>query len=448
VQRFVSRPDLEPPSLRLSRSGPGEGRSYFLAPGPGQGKGQGGRMICDDNGELVWFAPDAGGRRSMDFRPQMYQGQPVLTWWEGTITAGVGEGRCVIADRSYRHLHAVQATGGPQADLHEFHLTPHGTALITAYRTVPADLSRLGGPARGFVLAGLAQEIDVATGRLLFQWDSLDHVPLTETQAALQGGGTRVRPFDYFHINSIAPMPDGSLLISARNTCTVYRVARPAGTVIWRLGGRNSSFAMGPGTRFYWQHDARPHGPQDLTLFDDGAAPAKERQSRALQLHLDTAAMRATLTRAYRHPKLLAIAMGNMQVLPGGGVFVGWGMEPYFSEFSASGRLLVDGHFPGGNQSYRAFTQAWTAQPASRPDVAARADRAGTTVYASWNGASTVRAWQVLAGARPDRLRPVAVARRSGFETSTRVSHATWLAVAALGADGAELARSAAVTPR
>ena len=443
VQSFVSRPDLSPPAVEFGHPPAAADRSFFMAAGPGGA--QPGLMIVDARGELVWFSPGPHGKRVMDFRTQSYRGQTVLTWWEGTVTlTGYGMGQGVIAETSYGRLHTVHAGHGLQADLHEFLLTPQGTAFLTAYRTAPADLSALGGPARGYVLAGVAQEIDVATGSVLFEWDSLDHVPVTETRRAFSGG-TQDSPFDYFHINSIAPAPGGGVLISSRHTCTIYLLSRATGRIIWRLGGPRSSFAMGPGTRFYWQHDARPRGDGTVSLFDDGASPAEEKQSRGLVLSLDTAAMRATVARQYVHPAaLLSGAMGNVQYLPDGRVFVGWGTEPYFSEFGADGRLLVDGRLPAGNESYRAFAGQWSGRPLRPPDVAAAGDPyGGMTVYASWNGATGVRAWQVLAGASPGRLLPVAVVPRDGFETRARVGRAAYAAVSALDENGTELARSA-----
>ena len=448
VQSFVSRPDLTPPAVRFGQAPAASDRSFFMAPGPGGG--QAGLMIVDAQGELVWFSPGSSGPRVMDFRTQVYRGQTVLTWWEGTVTAaGYGRGQGVIADTSYRRLATVRAGHGLEADLHEFLLTPEGTAFITAYRTAPADLSALGGPARGFVLAGVAQEIDVATGRVLFEWDSLDHVPVTETRRQFSGG-TQASPFDYFHINSIAPAPGGHVLISARHTWTVYQLSRATGRIAWRLGGVQSDFAMGPGTRFFWQHDARPRGDGLVSLFDDGASPAEEKQSRGLVLQVDTTAMRATVARQYVHPgPLLAGAMGNVQFLPDGRVFVGWGTEPYFSEFTGDGRLLVDGRLPAGNESYRAFADQWSARPATRPDVAAVSDPfGGMIVYASWNGATGVHSWQVLTGASPARLRPAALVPRDGFETGARIARAPYAAASALDENGAELARSAPITPQ
>jgi hypothetical protein len=453
VQHFMSYPGLQPPAVTISRS-PAEVQAtndppyILLAPKgyPASGPGQPGLMILDRSGDLVWFSPSNGSRR-MDLNVQAYQGKPVLTWWEGEVVAGHGYGQAMIADSSYRTIGVVKGGNGLQPDLHEFLITPQNTALVTAYRTVKADLSRLGGKASGWALSGVAQEIDIATGKVLFEWESLDHVPVTDTYQKFSGG-TKSSPFDYFHINSIAVAPDGDLIISSRNTCAVYKVARSSGAVQWRLGGKQSSFKMGTGTRFYWQHHARPHGASTLSLFDDGASPAMEPQSRAILLNLDTSAMTATLKHSYTHPAgLLAANQGSVQVLPDGRIFVGWGDQPYFSEFLPDGTLDLDGQLPAPDQSYRAFTADWTGQPATKPTLAARTSPAGgATVYASWNGSTNVGTWTVLAGKSPSQLVKAGSQERTGFETAITVDTAgSYFAVTAQDASGRQLSRSATV---
>ena len=402
-------------------------------------------MIIDRHGELVWFSPGTARLAKFNLSPQVYRGKPVLTWWEGLVTAGHGDGVLVIADTSYRRLHTITAGQALAADLHEFVVTARDTALITAYRHATADLSAVGGPASGTVLAGVIQEIDIATGNLLFEWDSLDHVSLAETCQAFSGG-TAADPFDYFHINSIQDTADGDLLVSARNTWAAYRIARPGGAVRWRLGGRKSDFTMGPGARFFWQHHARLHSGGLLSLFDDGAAPAEEKQSRGLILKLDTTARTAAVHRQYTHPhrRLLASAMGSTQLLPGGRVLIGWGTEPYFSEFSSGGTLLMDGEIAPGSPTYRAIRGTWTGRPPARPDIAARAHGSSADVYASWNGSTEVHSWTVLAGQTASALEPAGAALRSGFETKITVHRpGPWFAAEARNASGQTLGRSA-----
>ncbi|MGH9067602.1 MAG: arylsulfotransferase family protein [Acidimicrobiales bacterium] len=456
VDHFASRPDLQPPRVSVTRRAgafrpsAGAPRYVFVSPKGYQtdGPGQQGLMMLDTAGNLVWFLPLVGSSSApFDLQVQTYRGKPVLTWWQGKVLAGYGEGLCHLADSSYRQIATVQAGNGLKADLHELNLTPEGTALITAYRTADADLSALGGPAKGQVFACQAQEVDVATGKLLFSWDSLDHVPVTETYAKLPTGKSK-GPFDYFHINSVSLAPDGDLLISARNTWTIYKVSRSTGKIAWRLNGKKSDFAMGKGTNFYWQHHARAHPGGELSLFDDGASPPEEVQSRGIVLRLDTKAGQpatAQLVRQYTHPaKLLADNQGSMQLLGDGRVFVGWGDEPYFSEFTKDGTLVLDGRFPADDQSYRAFTSDWTGHPTESPALAVEGDTTGgTTVYASWNGATELSSWVVLSGKSPSNLTAAGRSRRVGFETVISVvSSDKWFAVAALDRQGKEIGRS------
>jgi len=457
VLHFVSRPDLTPPAITLAHHGStSSDPSYFiLAPAgyPHTGPGTPGLMILDRHGGIVWYSPNTGfpaskGEGRMDLKVQTYRGQPVLTWWQGRVITGYGEGQAMIADSSYRTIATVKAGNGLQVDLHEFVISPQDTALITAYRPVTTNLSTIGGPAKGVALSGVVQEIDIATGQVLFEWSSIDHVPVTDTYVPF-AGGTAKAPFDYLHINSIAIAPDGDLLVSARNTSTIYKVSRKTGKVAWQLGGKRSSFHMGAGTTFWFQHHITPLNATTVSIFDDGGAPPqKEKQSRGILLDLDTGSMRATLKQAYTHPAGLAAAnQGSMQVLADGRVLVGWGNLPYFSEFAARGTLLLDGQFPVGDQSYRAFTASWAGHPDGKPAVAARVNPAGgSVVYASWNGATEVDTWTVRAGRARSALSRVGSQRRSGFETMITVNTAgPFFAVTAQDSQGRTLAQSATV---
>ncbi|HEX5495416.1 MAG TPA: arylsulfotransferase family protein [Mycobacteriales bacterium] len=450
-QHYFSRPDLVPPTVTVTtparRVAPG-----YIVLAPKNTGGQGGPMIVDNTGEVVWFDPDRGAEVT-DARVQKYQGQPVLTWWEGASKHGHGQGSYVLMDTSYHVIARVQAGNGYQGDLHEFRITPRGTALITAYRAESRDLSAVGGPRAGTVLDSVAQEIDIATGKVLFEWHSLDHIPLSESFLPVDNGGTAAEPYDYFHINSVAPGPHGSLLISSRHAHTVYDVNRDDGSVLWRLGGKKSDFTMGPGTQFRWQHDAQQLPDGTITIFDNGDNgddPDAEPTSRALRLRLDTTSMRATLVHAYPHPDgLLASSQGDVQVLPDGHVFVGWGSTGTITEFDRGGRVLLDGAIGGGSKtdSYRAYRMAWTGHP-TEPPVAAATERAdgGSTVWVSWNGATEVASWQLFTGPAPDRLTPAGVTARSGFETRIPVDGTpTFASVRALDGSGAVLASTAVV---
>jgi Arylsulfotransferase (ASST) len=442
-QGFRSRPDLHPPLVTVTASSP------FLAPGdefvaPYAGPGQAGPMILDPSGALVWFKPLPAHLAAANLRVQEFAGRPVLTWWQGDISVhGFGLGEGVIADDTYTDIAHVKAGNGLQADLHDFQLTPQGTALITAYEPIRCNLAAEGGSADGSVTDATLQEIDVRTGLVTFQWTSVDHVGLGESYEHARDSSAAA-PFDFFHLNSIALDRDGSLLVSARNTWAAYDIDRATGRVLWQLGGKRSTFALGAGTHTAWQHDARPLADGSLSLFDNGASPKVHGQSRGVVVRLDAAHRTATLVDQLTHPPpLLADSQGNLQALSNGDWLIGWGQVGDFSELGPEGQLLFDAHFPAHDESYRSLRYVWTGRPAHRPALAVVPAAGGAaTVYASWNGATLVASWRVLVGSSATSLAPVAQSARSGFETAIAVPQATagrTVTVQAIDASGAVL---------
>jgi hypothetical protein len=431
VRAFLSRPDLAPPTVTatlpvsLPAVGRPQGGDYpgfvFLGPGPVSLKGtqQYGPLIVDSDGEPIWFSPVAPGLKVTNFSASQYRGEPVLIWWEGKVQwTGYGEGEAVILDSSYREIARVRAANGRSMDLHGLYVTPEGTALFTCYpRVVKADLSAVGGSRRGQLLESVVQEVDIASGRLLFEWRSLPHVPIERSYFMLQ----KHRPFDYLHVNSVTPTPDGNLLVSGRHAWALYKIERRTGRVIWTLGGKRSDFRMGQGAQFTWQHDARQVSDQLLTVFDNGSDgyTNTEHQSRGLLLDVDESRRTVAVRRAFTGPKELATSMGSVQLLPAGQVVVGWGTASQTTAFQSNGGPLFDLALPKGMFSYRGLWLPWKSTPKHPPAVTAvRDEHSGAKlVYASWNGATEVAGWQVDGGVTADVLRTVGVATRHGFET-------------------------------
>ncbi len=284
----------------------------------------------------------------------------------------------------------------------------------------------------------------------MLEWHSLDHVALEETY---EPQVTRDGNVDYFHLNSIGVDLDGNLLVSARHTSAIYKLDRRTGKVIWRLGGKRSDFRLGPGVSFAYQHDARRHADGTLTLFDNVASLPTDTgiASRSLRLVLNERARTARLVRTYGVDDVrTAWAMGNAQQTKGGGLFVGWGMSPAFTELSPKGKVLFDARFDAKSVSYRAHRSPWVGRPTTRPDVATTTlDSGQTAVYASWNGATEVARWQVLAGSSARDLRVARTVVRRGFETAVALPTQPALrGVVALDRAGAALGRSLTVASR
>jgi hypothetical protein len=419
VWAFRSRPDLSPPAVEVTTTQAHEYTSPgYIFVALKEGAGEHGPMIIDDQGQLVWFGRYRSAR---DFKMQYYQGKPVLTWWEGRVVAGHGAGEHVIFDDSYREIARVRAGNGLRGDLHEFLITPEDTALVVAYALRRTDLSPIGGPKDGMVWEGIVQEVDIQTGKVLFEWHSLEHVGVEESY--IEQPEDPDYAYDYFHINSIDVELDGNLLVCARNTWAVYKLDRKSGQIIWRLDGKKSDFQMGPGSKSAFQHDARRQRDGTITIFDNGGHPKVHDQSRGIVVELDEQKMSAKLVHQYTSPqKRLSTSQGNMQLLPNSNVLIGWGSGPFISEFSHEGELLFEARLLPDGESYRAFRFPWSGHPTDEPAVAVEQgpdDR--VKLYASWNGATGLATWEVLAGPRQSRLESVGSVPRDGFETAMLV---------------------------
>jgi outer membrane protein assembly factor BamB len=455
VQQFHSRPDLLPPQVVVDKQANGQLAGSIVTEVHG-GASQSGPLIFDQHGRIIWFNPlspqPTAEHRAFNVQVAKYDGKPVLAWFEGAVVAAHGQGTYQIVDTRYRPVAQVQAQGGYVGDLHELILTPQGTALFTCYA-----------PAQGKVLVngvmeavpywcGVVQEVDIATGKLLFQWRSDQHVPLDYSYI---GPGVRLGGYwDYFHINAITIDPaDQNLVISSRNTATLYKVNRKTGRVMWRMGGKHNQFRRGKGTHFAFQHDVRLWPGGVMTVFDnEGGPPRFGPQSRALTLAVDEKRLRVQLIRADLHtPPIYSAALGSVQPLSGGDVFVGWGTSSYFTQYDPSGRVLFDGYLAtGGSQgasSYRAFLQPWNGIPTAPPDIAVVRSQGNATVYASWNGASALSRWIVLGGPSHSEMSQLGTANVAGFETGIPLNTSpAAIAVSAVDADGRVLATSNAVT--
>lgn len=453
AQAFSTRPDLRPTEITVTQ------KAGNVAPGliftaPKNGGAARGSMIFDNAGSLVWFRPAAKGKSVIDTRRATYDGKPVITFWEGNGLRGYGYGEAVIVDSAYNEVARVSPGGKKRMDFHEFTVTPRGTALVISYKPVRGSTTSVKGGARNdLIMRNLIQEVDIKTNEVLWEWDSTKAISPSESYLPLPG-----RPevaYDFVHANSVTEDLDGNILVSSRHTHTVYKVDKKTKKIIWKLGGKRSSFKMGKGARFRWQHDAHRRADGTISLFDNASADLadlKKRgtESRGLRLRLDEAGRTASVVREYENPKpQLNNTQGNLQELPNGNQFVGWGgVGNNVSEFSADGKQVFEAKYENRvTESYRAYRYEWSGQPSMPPKAVARKSGNSTAVRVSWNGATTVAAWRVMGGANAQALQPRQVVGRQGFETLLRYGGADAVVVVqALDAAGNVLNQSAPVT--
>ncbi|MHA7648885.1 arylsulfotransferase family protein [Mycobacterium sp. ML4] len=406
-------------TVNVDKPGGGAGYVFFVS-GTTAARAVGGEgrpailVVCDKSGKVVWQRELPAGQTAGNLRVQSYLGKPVLTWWQGLKQGGHGVGASYIADERYNVIDTVTPGGALSSDIHEFRLTPDGHALVTSYQEVVVDLSTVGGPKDGRVYNCVASVIDLASRETLFQWDALAHVPVGDSPAKYSAG----QVLDPYHMNSIALDPAGNLVISLRAMSTVFNVDPRTGTINWRLGGQQSTFALAEGVEFAYQHDVEMPGANMLTLFDNHAEgkagqPGGGSVPSSLKwIRLDPAARTATLLRAQRHPgNLSSGAMGNLQQLPGGTTFGGWGTAAHIAEFAPDGTMLYDAEVDGG--TYRAYLDQWTGRPAEPPKLVF----GGDAVHAVWNGATEVRQWRLLHGPQSTAMTMLSTVDWAGYDT-------------------------------
>ena len=461
VWNFVTAPRLHPMKVSVQVQEPGTVAGlifvgpYAVSQSSSDLVGQTGPLIMDNSGNPVWFLPVSSTNKKQvtDFRVQSYLGQPVLTWWQGTIAGTVPSdlpngtalpgARFYIYNDHYQKIMTVKARNGFTADVHEFLITPQGDALFLATKVVKANLTPYGGVKHGAFVDFEVQEINLRSGKLVFAWDMAKHVPLSASIVPAPTSASQV--WDAYHLNSIDEGQNGALLLSAHDTWAVFEISNPAipggGQVLWQLGGKPetqwhqfsiSNDITGPyDSAFQWQHDAQfqpvagnpPPGQVQLSLFDDACCespyPDPFSPAQGEILNLDFNNMTASVQKSYPHdPSLFPNSQGDVEALSNGDEFVGWGAEPYYSEYTQNGTVLYNVLMPGDDISYRAYHDTWVGLPLTRPSAAVRLVNGSPLVYASWNGSTETVAWRLLAGPNPNALSPVSTTSRTSFETA------------------------------
>lgn len=396
-------------------------------------------------------------------------------------------------------------------DLHEFTITPQGTALLTIYQSYVVrqpGIFRLKDTV--FIWDCLVLEVDLTTKEPLFQWRASDHHALNETYHPIGGTGfSPEHPWDWYHINSVQKDELGNYLVSARYTSTITYINGTSGDIIWVLGGKRNSFqdlSDGQATNTAYQHLARLHsltefpallakeieaqGPnknkdgvtkQLLTTFDNGADGEKsDRPARGALIELtypthggaqgsSLVPLTARLVQSYSHPDhIIALSQGSMQLIPTSNgsdpkVLLGFGYIGVWTEFSADGKVLCDNRFSttrswgqGHVQSYQVLKAPWVGKPSSTPSVARGSGSASNpSVFVSWNGATEVRSWKLQtseehADMDDKKWTDIAETERTGFETKIEyhTDEASFLRVVALDKNGNVLGKSASIDLR
>ncbi|CAM3013504.1 Thaumatin domain-containing protein [Legionella steigerwaltii] len=455
VWSFLSSPQLHPMKVSIAPYTASQLASGLILNAPyafsdESTYGQTGALITDNDGNPIWFRPLSNvSLMNADFKVQLFNGNPVLTFWQGTIATppaytnlpagGAEPGACFyILDNHYNVIKTISALNGFTSDEHEFLITPQNTVLFFGTKVVPMDLTPYGGPQQGAIHDFSIQEIDLATNKLIFFWDALDHIPLTSTHMPASSATESSSVWDPYHLNSLGLISGSNdILFSSRNTWTIYRLNKSTGNFVWQLAGDGTGDFSIPNTQglFSWQHDARLLPGNIISMFDDNCCesdtvPPGTIPSHGLILSLDLTGKVANFQSSYYlNPNVNSSSQGNTQNLANGNKFLGFGSNGYFAEYAAQGNtestswvnVFYSAQMPSDNISYRSYRNTWIGRPDYPPSITVGTANNQTTVYASWNGATEVAGWQVYAGNQPNILDLISSANKNGFETAINV---------------------------
>ncbi|WVO16591.1 hypothetical protein L204_104270 [Cryptococcus depauperatus] len=267
----------------------------------------------------------------------MEQNSALTRRWLGQFNDnGYGNGNASILDQRYQISANISSSfAGSGIDFREVLLTTNKTVLVTIYVNEQCDLSSM--------------------GETIFTWKSIDHI--NPIGCYNEPGSTDISEFNpwiYFHINSIEKSFEGNYLISSRYCHALYLIAASTGEILWTIGSKNSSFAMGDVYSIMLPPLGRTYSPWNRTV---------------------------------------SKSQGSIQQQSNSNYLVGWGQMPFVSEYASDDTLISSVQFGAGNvQGYRILRQRWTAYPATKPIIFVihNSNNDQYEVYTSWNRATEI----------------------------------------------------------
>lgn len=236
-------------------------------------------------------------------------------------------------DRFLNVIDTLRPVNGYFVDFHEGKVWSDSSYIVLATENRVMDLSGVvtGGSPSATIIGAVIQERRFSDGALLFEWKSLDHIPVTDVTDDIKLTDNLI---DYIHVNSVAKDTDGNLIVSCRHTDEVIKIRKSSGQVMWRLGGTSSKgnqFTIVNDTYnnysgFSHQHSALRTKSGNILLFDNGNLRPVPNYARVVEYAVDTIAMTATRVWTWQPPLgVIASSQGSVQELDGGNILIGWG---------------------------------------------------------------------------------------------------------------------------
>ena len=305
-------------------------------------------MITDNKGVPVFYRNVGGSIYDFDLQPG-----GILTYFQYPTT-------CIGLDSSFDIVRKYEAGMGYGVDVHDLIVLPNGHYFIFGKKAINVDMSKIvtGGDPNAQIYDMALQEFD-SNGNQVFQWSALDHYKITDADSNIS---LTDHTIDFVHLNSIYIDSDSNIIISARNLDEITKINHITGDIMWRFGGKNNQFTfINDNIGFSRQHDVRKISNGDITIFDNGVYETPQRSS-FVEYKLDIQNKTAQLVRRYTHSnEVYGETMGNVEELPNGNMFIGWGQSdhPAATEINPQDSIVYEINFSPIYQLYRTFRYNW-----------------------------------------------------------------------------------------
>ena len=286
--------------------------------------------------------------------------------------AGYGKGSVIVMDEHFNVINEVFPKAAMEfsesyAESHDFIYLDDNHFIFSMYSpqivtNIPETLPQ--NPRGARVLATHLQEI--INSDVVWEWISTDYPQFYQT--SVEGNdftNISTQWADYMHCNSIyIDSQDNNLICSFRRQCSIIKINRKNGNVMWTLSGEGDEYSLLTDQKMKFQHFARiftnPDGTKTVTAYDNRTS---EPLSRLVEYKIDESLKRLLSFKEIKGP-YSGSYNGSVQKLESS-YFFNWGgpkMYPGYAditEISEDGSsILFDLFFvksPNNVFSYRAY---------------------------------------------------------------------------------------------
>lgn len=306
-------------------------KGYMLLTASSHNDTTGQCIIMDMSGKVIFNKKTKGG--PFDFR-QWHIGNKVYYTTGVHDTGGyrdpildqhIPAGYILVMDSAMNEIKTLRALSygdvkidkNQGMDIHDLMMIDenHYFTLVSYEKEVNNIPAELNAPPHKKVFACLIQEI--VNDKVVWQWDASRFPEFYSNYVANQSF-TDSLPIDYCHVNTLTlDSKDSNLILSFRDQNQIIKINRKSGEIMWRLGGKNSDFALTEEQIFRGQHAVKFAEDNETLRFLDNGHPEIRPYTRIVEIKLDKKNKKVSSFVHYTLPNAFIPQRGNVQKVNG-----------------------------------------------------------------------------------------------------------------------------------